>query len=77
MAFYCTTMLSMALELASEDPAYEDLASKFFEHFIAIAEAINTLGGTGLWYEDDGFYYDQLARGRPARRAAGPLAGRR
>jgi hypothetical protein len=50
----------MALELASEDPAYEDVASKFFEHFIAIADAINTLGGTGLWSEEDGFYYDQL-----------------
>jgi len=50
----------MALELATEDPAYEDLASKFFEHFIAIAQAINTLGGSGLWSEDDGFYYDQL-----------------
>jgi hypothetical protein len=60
MAFYCNTMLSMALELASEDPAYEDLASKFFEHFIAIADAINNLGGSGLWCEDDGFYYDQL-----------------
>ena len=60
MAFYCNTMLSMALELASEDPAYEDVASKFFEHFIAIADAINTLGGSGLWADDDGFYYDQL-----------------
>ncbi len=60
MAFYCSTMLSMALELASEDPAYEDLASKFFEHFVAITDAINTLGGTGLWDETDGFYYDQL-----------------
>jgi hypothetical protein len=60
MAFYCNTMLGMALELASEDPAYEDVASKFFEHFIAIANAINTLGGTGLWSADDGFYYDQL-----------------
>jgi hypothetical protein len=60
MAFYCNTMLAMALELASEDPAYEDVASKFFEHFIAIADAINTLGGTGLWSEEDGFYYDQL-----------------
>ncbi|MEP7176795.1 MAG: glucosidase, partial [Gemmatimonadales bacterium] len=60
MAFYCNTMLSMALELASEDPAYEDLASKFFEHFIAIADAINNLGGSGLWCDDDGFYYDQL-----------------
>ncbi|MCU1273301.1 MAG: uncharacterized protein JWO48_732, partial [Bryobacterales bacterium] len=60
MAFYCATMLSMALELAVEDPAYEDIASKFFEHFVAIADAMNTLGGTGLWDEQDGFYYDLL-----------------
>jgi hypothetical protein len=60
MAFYCSTMLSMALELASEDPAYEDLASKFFEHFIGIADAMNHLGGSGLWSEEEGFYYDQL-----------------
>jgi hypothetical protein len=60
MAFYCGTMLSMALELAEGDPAYEDIASKFFEHFVAIADAMNTLGGTGLWHEEDGFYYDQL-----------------
>jgi len=60
MAFYCTTMLSMAMELASEDPSYEDVASKFFEHFIAIADAINTLGGSGLWDEEDGIYYDHL-----------------
>jgi hypothetical protein len=60
MAFYCATMLSMALELAQEDPSYEDIASKFFEHFVAIADAMNTLGGTGLWDELDGFYYDQL-----------------
>ena len=60
MAFYCGTMLSMALELAEHDPVYEDIASKFFEHFVAIADAMNTLGGTGLWHEEDGFYYDQL-----------------
>jgi hypothetical protein len=60
MAFYCATMLSMALELAREDPAYEDLASKFFEHFVAIADAMNSLGGTGLWDDADGFYYDKL-----------------
>ena len=60
MASYCATMLAMALELAREDPAYEDLATKFFEHFIAITDSINTLGGTGLWDEHDGFYYDQL-----------------
>ncbi|MFI5316964.1 MAG: glucosidase [Myxococcota bacterium] len=60
MAFYCATMLAMALELAREDPAAEDLATKFFEHFVAITDAMNTLGGTGLWNEADGFYYDQL-----------------
>jgi Mannosylglycerate hydrolase MGH1-like glycoside hydrolase domain len=60
MAFYCATMLAMALELAHEDPAAEDLATKFFEHFVAITDAMNTLGGSGLWNEEDGFYYDQL-----------------
>ena len=60
----------MALELAENDPAYEDIASKFFEHFVAIAEAMNTLGGTGLWDEQDGFYYDQLIRRRPGDAAA-------
>jgi hypothetical protein len=60
MGFYCLTMLSMALELAQTRPAYEDMASKFFEHFVAICDSINSLGGTGLWDEDDGFYYDQL-----------------
>jgi hypothetical protein len=60
MAFYCLTMLSMALELAQIRPAYLDMASKFFEHFVAICESTNTLGGTGLWDEEDGFYYDQL-----------------
>ena len=76
MAFYCGTMLSMALELARKDPSYEDIASKFFEHFVAIADAMNTLGGTGLWDEEDGFYYDQLrADGRQVA-AAHPLDGR-
>ncbi len=60
MAFYCLTMLSIAIELAQENSVYEDLASKFFEHFIFIADAMNELGGSGLWDEADGFYYDQL-----------------
>jgi hypothetical protein len=60
MAFYCVTMLSIALELAQDNPAYEDMASKYFEHFVAIADAMNELGGSGLWEDDDGFYYDQL-----------------
>lgn len=60
MAFYCGTMLTIALELADQDVEYEDLASKFFEHFTTIASAINTFGGTGLWDQLDGFYYDEL-----------------
>ena len=60
MAFFCATMLAMALELAEGQPEYEDIASKFFEHFVAITDAMNTVGGTGLWDEEDGFYYDQL-----------------
>jgi Glycosyl hydrolase family 63 C-terminal domain len=61
MAFYCATMLSMALELAREDATYADMASKFFEHFVAIVDAMNELGGTGLWDDADGFYYDRLS----------------
>jgi hypothetical protein len=53
-------MLAMAFELAHDDPAAEDLASKFFEHFVAIIDAMNSFGGTGLWDEQDGFYYDQI-----------------
>ena len=60
MAFYCGTMLSMALELAKGNPVYQDVASKFFEHYVAIADAMNCLGGSGLWDEKDGFYYDQM-----------------
>jgi hypothetical protein len=61
MAFYCGCMLRMALELAAENQAYGDMASKFFEHYVMIAEAMNTLHGTGLWDEEDGFYYDHLS----------------
>src|SRR5262249_6881262 len=60
MAFYCTTMVSMALELAHDEEPYADLALKFFEHFVAIAKASNELGGMGLWDDADGFYYDQI-----------------
>ena len=60
MAFYCGTMLSIALELAREDEAYAEMASKFLDHFVRITDAINTLDGTGLWDESDGFYYDHL-----------------
>jgi len=62
MAMYCLNLLAIALELALEDPAYEDVASKFWEHFLYIANAINHLGGedVGMWHEGDGFYYDML-----------------
>lgn len=54
-------MLDIALELAQHDSVYEDMASKFFEHFVAIVDAMNSLGGgMGLWDEEDGFYYDYL-----------------
>src|SRR5579871_530095 len=62
MAGYCLTLLAMALELAKQDDAYEDVASKFFEHFVYIVEAMNRIGGEeiGLWDDQDGFYYDVL-----------------
>ncbi|MGH7799775.1 MAG: MGH1-like glycoside hydrolase domain-containing protein [Thermodesulfobacteriota bacterium] len=62
MGMYCLNMLAIALELAKENPSYEDIASKFYEHFIYIADAINKIGGedAGLWDEEDGFYYDVL-----------------
>jgi hypothetical protein len=60
MGFYCTQMLEIALELALNNRAYEDVASKFFGHFIAIADSLNNIGGPGLWDSEDGFYYDQL-----------------
>ena len=65
MALYCLSMLEIALVLAEHDPAYEDVAVKFFEHFAMIAEAINE---RGLWDEEDGFYYDQRPPPRTAPR---------
>jgi mannosylglycerate hydrolase MGH1-like protein len=62
MGMYCLNMLAIALELAREDPSYEDVASKFFEHFVYIAHAMDDMGheGLSLWNEVDGFYYDVL-----------------
>jgi hypothetical protein len=62
MGMYCLNMLAIALELAHENPAYEDVASKFFEHFVYICEAMNNLGGERieLWDDKDGFFYDVL-----------------
>jgi hypothetical protein len=62
VGMFCLNMLAMALELARKDPAYEDVASKFFEHFVYIAHAINDIAGEGieLWNPEDGFFYDVL-----------------
>jgi hypothetical protein len=62
MAMYTLNLLAIALELSKEDRAYEDVASKFWEHFIHIAHAMSHRGhnGTGLWNEEDGFFYDVL-----------------
>ncbi len=65
MGMFCLNMMAIALELAREDIAYEDVATKFFEHFLYIAGAMNSIGGRGpdginLWDEEDGFFYDVL-----------------
>jgi hypothetical protein len=62
MAMYTLNLMRVALELALDDHVYEDIASKFFEHFLYIAEAMTNIGGDGigLWNEQDEFYYDVL-----------------
>ena len=62
MAMYCLNLLGMALELATEDPVYEDVASKFWEHFLYIAHAVQRPNEqeVGLWDEQDGFFYDDI-----------------
>ncbi|MEI7958031.1 MAG: glucosidase [Verrucomicrobiota bacterium] len=62
MALYCLNLLRIALELAQRDPVYEDMATKFFEHFLFIAGAMTNISnaGLGLWDEQDSFYYDVL-----------------
>jgi hypothetical protein len=63
MGMFCLDMLGIALELARENPVYEDLATKFFEHFMYIGGALNALAGNDcpLWDEENGFYYDVLS----------------
>src|SRR5687768_12065573 len=62
MGMFCLNMMRMALELARQNPVYENIATKFFEHFLGIAGAMNDFGGQGigLWDESDEFYYDVL-----------------
>jgi hypothetical protein len=63
MAMYCLNMLEMALEIAQYDSTYEDVTTKFFEHFIYIAESLNRIGKnwTGSWDDEEGFFYDVLS----------------
>jgi hypothetical protein len=63
MAMYSLNLMRIALELARHDHVYEDVATKFFEHFLYIAEAMTNLGGQGisLWDDEDGFFYDVLS----------------
>jgi hypothetical protein len=63
MGMFCIYMLTIALELAKDNRAYEDIATKFFEHFLYIAAAMNNIGGDGipLWDEQDEFFYDVLS----------------
>jgi hypothetical protein len=60
MALFSQCMTEIAIELAAEDPIYDDMAAKFAEHFLWIAAAINREGNDGMWDEEDGFYYDVL-----------------
>ncbi|HEX2619065.1 MAG TPA: hypothetical protein VHL11_02930, partial [Phototrophicaceae bacterium] len=62
MGFYCLTMMNIAIELAKDDMAFEDMAIKFYEHFLQIAVAISGANrrGVGLWDDEDGFFYDTL-----------------
>jgi hypothetical protein len=60
MALFCQNMLEIAAEIAGSDPAYEDLAAKFADHVLWIAAAMNGVGHSGMWDEQDGFYYDVL-----------------
>jgi hypothetical protein len=60
MALFCQNMLEIAVEIAAEDPTFEDMAVKFVDHFLAISNALNRVGDAGMWDEEDGFYYDVL-----------------
>jgi hypothetical protein len=79
MAMYCLNMLMISIELGQDNPAYQDLATKFFEHFVYIGAAVNRIGDhqLGLWHEDMGFYFDalKLPDGRRIPIAAHTIAG--
>ena len=77
MALFCQNMLEIAVEIAADDPVFEDMAVKFVDHFLAIANALNRVGQCGMWDDEDGFYYDvlRLPNGDAARLKVRSLVG--
>jgi hypothetical protein len=77
MSLFCQNMLEIATEIATVDPVYEDLALKFVEQFLWIANAMNRVGPDGMWDEEDGFYYDvlRLPDGRATRLKVRSMVG--
>ncbi|HWF67091.1 MAG TPA: hypothetical protein VN670_07295 [Acidobacteriaceae bacterium] len=77
MSMFCQNMLEIAVEIAAQDETYEDLAIKFVDHFLWIANAMNRVGEGGMWDEEDGFYYDvlRLPDGRAARLKVRSMVG--
>ena len=77
MSLFSQNMLELAVEIAAEDPTYQDLAAKFVDHFLWIAQAMNKVGQDGMWDEEDGFYYDvlRLPDGRASRLKVRSMVG--
>jgi hypothetical protein len=77
MALFCQNMMEIATELTTHDPSYEEFVTKFLEHFLWIAHAVNRHADNGLWDEEDGFYYDLLRSpdGKGARLKVRSLVG--
>jgi len=77
MALFCQNMLEIGVQIAADDPIYEDLTAKFIDHFLWIANAMNRVGPEGMWDEEDGFYYDvlRLPDGRAGRLKVRSMVG--
>jgi Glycosyl hydrolase family 63 C-terminal domain len=77
VALFCQNMLEISIELAAQDPFFEDMATKFADHFLLIAHAMNRMGPDGMWDEEDGFYYDvlRLPDGRSSRLKVRSMVG--
>ena len=77
VSLFCQNMLEISMELAAHDSFFEDMAIKFADHFVLIANAMNRLGADGMWDEEDGFYYDvlRLPDGRATRLKVRSMVG--